>query len=220
MVREREGSSPAGEPPVVAVSNTKYVSGNPLARRLLRGFASQVGNLLEALCVRDVLEVGCGEGILLRRLSSPLAGCRLTAVDVAAGELVAARRNVPSAALSVASVYSLPFRATTFDLVLCSEVLEHLTEPERALEEIGRVGRRHFLFSVPNEPLWRVLNLCRGAYPRTLGNPPGHVRHWGRKGFLRLLAGRFEVEAVRCPLPWIVALCRRKDSAFATPGER
>jgi len=61
---------------------------------------------------------------------------------------------------------------------------------------------------VPREPIWRALNLARGKYVRDLGNTPGHLGHWSRRGFLELLGGRLEVVAVRTPLPWTMALCR------------
>ena len=40
----------------------------------------------------------------------------------------------------------------------------------------------HLLVSVPREPLWRALNVARGAYLRELGNTPGHVNHWSKRG--------------------------------------
>jgi hypothetical protein len=70
-----------------------------------------------------------------------------------------------------------------------------------------RVARRHLLVSVPREPLWRALNLARGAYVADLGNTPGHVNHWSRRAFERLLAGYGKVE-IRTPFPWTMALVR------------
>ena len=59
--------------------------------------------------------------------------------------------------------------------------------PEATLAEMARVARRHLLVSVPREPLWRGLNMARGAYLRDLGNTPGHVNHWSKRG-VRLAA--------------------------------
>jgi hypothetical protein len=73
---------------------------------------------------------------------------------------------------------------------------------------MARVAARWLLVSVPREPLWRALNLARGAYPRQLGNTPGHLHHVSRAGFHRLLAVRGEVVATRAPLPWTMALVR------------
>jgi hypothetical protein len=59
---------------------------------------------------------------------------------------------------------------------------------------------------VPREPLWRGLNLARGAYVQSLGNTPGHVNHWSRRGFVRLLARHGRVIEVRSPFPWTMLL--------------
>ncbi len=47
-----------------------------------------------------------------------------------------------------------------------------------------------------------------GQVPAGGGNTPGHLQHWSRAGFLRLVADYFEVVEVRTPLPWTMALCR------------
>ena len=40
----------------------------------------------------------------------------------------------------------------------------------------------------PREPLWRGLNIARGAYLKDLGNTPGHLNHWSKRGFVALLS--------------------------------
>ena len=57
------------------------------------------------------------------------------------------------------------------------------------LAEMARVSARHLLVSVPREPLWRALNVARGAYLRDLGNTPGHVNHWSKRGFVAAARG-------------------------------
>ncbi len=82
---------------------------------------------------------------------------------------------------------ALPFADDEFDLAAAIEVLEHVPDPEPTVAEMARVAKRHLLVSVPHEPLWRMLNVARGAYVRDLGNTPGHVNHWSRRGFVRML---------------------------------
>jgi SAM-dependent methyltransferase len=106
-----------------------------------------------------------------------------------------------------ASAFELPFPDGEFDLVLFLEVLEHLPAPRLALDEARRVCRGELVASVPREPIWRVLNLVRGAYWRRLGNTPGHLQHWGRRSFLRLLRERWIVRNVATPTPWLMARC-------------
>ena len=43
------------------------------------------------------------------------------------------------------------------------------------------------LLSVPKEPIWRICNMARGKYWKDLGNTPGHIQHWTKKKFCRMV---------------------------------
>ena len=87
-------------------------------------------------------------------------------------------------------------------------MLEHLDDPERALDVLAGLAKPWLIASVPREPLWRALNLARLSYVGELGNTPGHLNHWSRRDFVRFLTRRFEVIEVRSPTPWTMVLCR------------
>ena len=91
--------------------------------------------------------------------------------------------------------------------------MEHLDDPEAALDTVAALASPWAIISVPREPLWRVLNLARLKYVGELGNTPGHLHHWSRRGFARFVERRLEVVELHSPLPWTMALCR---SAGAT----
>ena len=59
-----------------------------------------------------------------------------------------------------------------------------------------------------SEPLWRILNVARGAYLKDLGNTPGHVNHWSKRAFVQLLSRYGDVVEVRSPFPWTMLLVR------------
>jgi ubiquinone/menaquinone biosynthesis C-methylase UbiE len=103
---------------------------------------------------------------------------------------------------------SLPFADDEFDLVSAIEVLEHLPDPEQALSDMARCAARHLLVSVPHEPRWRALNMARGAYVPQLGNTPGHLNHWSKRSFMRLLSRHGEIVEARSPFPWTMLLVR------------
>jgi SAM-dependent methyltransferase len=103
---------------------------------------------------------------------------------------------------------NLPFAAGEFDLACAIEVLEHVPDPEHTVSEMARCAQRHLLVSVPREPLWRMLNMARGAYWPTLGNTPGHLNHWSRRSFVKLLSRHGEVVELRSPFPWTMLLVR------------
>ncbi|MCC6752274.1 MAG: class I SAM-dependent methyltransferase [Deltaproteobacteria bacterium] len=179
----------------------KYHSRNPIARWLMDGFLHCVGSLYDRLEAHTVLEVGCGEGELCAHLSRRRPA-EFFGVDYSPAILEEARRRHPWLRLSAQSGSELAFPDKSFDLVVACEVLEHLPDPRLALAEIARVSRRFALLSVPREPLWRALNVARGAYVRDLGNTPGHLQHWSQAAFVRFVSSRMTVREVRAPLPW------------------
>jgi SAM-dependent methyltransferase len=192
----------------VPVGNTydKYGSSNPVARRLMRAFTSDLDDLLEIAAPASVLDVGCGEGVLTEQWADRFE--RVVGVDLEHPALRHewARRSRPNLEFHAAEAGALPFADRAFDLVCAIEVLEHLPDPAGALEEMARVARRALLVSVPREPLWRALNLLRGAYWRSLGNTPGHLNHWSARGLRTLVARYGAVAATRTPNPWTIVL--------------
>ncbi len=183
----------------------KYGTNNPVSRALMRGFLGTVTHLYERVAPATVLEVGCGEGHLAHHLVTRTARPkRFVACDVA---LCAASPGLDRLIeLRQASAYDLPFEDASFELVVCCEVLEHLSDPQRGLAEIARVSRRAVLVSTPREPLWRLLNIARARYLSDLGNTPGHVQHFSRRALERLASRSLHILALRTPTPWTVLL--------------
>jgi SAM-dependent methyltransferase len=129
-----------------------------------------------------VLEVGCGEGIVIQHLTRRHPRLRVDGIELDPAALARARARCPEARLLRGDGYALPVRAGSYDLVRCLEVLEHLQDPGRALDEILRVTRRGCLLSVPHEPFFRLGNLLRGKNLTRLGNPTDHVQLSARPG--------------------------------------
>jgi 2-polyprenyl-3-methyl-5-hydroxy-6-metoxy-1,4-benzoquinol methylase len=203
----------ADRPPAeVPTGNTfdKYGSRNPLVRRLMAGFEAALDELFGQAAPGSVLDVGCGEGVLTERWAQRVGTGRVVGIDLENPELRAqwAERRRGNLEFRAAGAERLPFAAGEFDLVAAIEALEHIEAHERTLAEMARVARRHLLVSVPHEPLWRGLNLARGAYVRALGNTPGHVNHFSKRAFVRLLGDYGEVVQVRSPFPWTMLLVR------------
>jgi 2-polyprenyl-3-methyl-5-hydroxy-6-metoxy-1,4-benzoquinol methylase len=196
----------------VPTGNTfdKYGSSNPVVRRLMSGFHGTLDDLWHRASPASVLDVGCGEGVLTVEWADRLGDRRIVGIDLDDPKLRAewARRRRPNLEFRVEEATRLSFRDDEFDLAAAIEVLEHVPEPEATLAEMARVARSHLLVSVPREPLWRGLNMARGAYWRDLGNTPGHVNHWSKRGFVSLLSRYGAVEEARSPFPWTMLLVR------------
>lgn len=189
----------------VPTGNTydKYASKNPIERKLMEGFFTALDASLPGIVPSRILEVGVGEGEVTERIASRWPDASIVGLDLPDPEL-AAHWDGRGFAPLFGDIGRLPFRDSEFDLVLAIEVLEHVPFPELALAEIARVARRHVVVSVPREPIWRAANLARGKYARELGNTPGHINHWGKRGFAELVGRRLDVLSVRTPFPWTV----------------
>ena len=195
----------------IVTGNTydKYGSSNPLVRRLMSGFERALDDLFDRAGAQSLLDVGCGEGVLVHRWAERLGETRrVVGIDLQEESIQAgwAERTAPNLEYRVMQAQNLPFKANEFDLATAIEVLEHVPDPEHTVSEMARCAERHLLVSVPREPLWRMLNMARGAYWSQLGNTPGHLNHWSRRSFVRLLSRHGDVAEVRSPFPWTMLL--------------
>lgn len=165
--------------------------------------------MVYSLAPTKIHEVGCGEGNLITRY---VDGKRqLIASDFSQQLILQAQQQyAPSGIIfKASSIYDLD-SSDSAPCVLCCEVMEHLEEPERALEKLTKLADPYLIISVPREPIWRVLNMARGAYLKDWGNTPGHLQHWSKKQFVEFLSSKFEILAVHSPFPWTMVLCKSK----------
>lgn len=186
----------------------KYETANPIQRWLIRHFLDRVTQLSVRVGPKSVLDAGCGEGFVHGHLGDRMPGdVMFTGLDLSREALSEGRRRGSRAALLNGSLTQLPFAGDSFDLVVCTEVLEHLSEPAPALDELCRVSGRFVLLSVPREPFFAGLNFMRGKNLRRLGSDDDHHQHWTRWGFLRFVRRRLRILAApQDTFPWTVVL--------------
>jgi ubiquinone/menaquinone biosynthesis C-methylase UbiE len=200
---------PAPETVGVVIGNhtRKYTARNPAIRLLTERWVAnldrtfgQVSRDRSGPPPESALEVGCGEGVIAARMQRRWD--QVVALDLPDAGLRADWRGVSGPRFLHASAHQLPFGDDQFDVVVAAEVLEHLPDPVTGLQEMARVSRRHLVLSVPREPVFRTCNLAAGRYVRDLGNTPGHLNHWSKRGFVRLVSQVAEVRDVTSPFPW------------------
>lgn len=193
----------------------KYDSRNPLKRYLVQNFLHNFGELAISTKLpknATIAEVGCAEGALIKHLLALFPKADFSACDLDTNEVEKARKNTNGLTVefSIQNAERLAkYKKASFDLVSCCEVLEHVENPEKALQELLRISRKYILVSVPNEPIWRILNFVTGKYIKNWGNTPGHLNHWSKSSFRSFLyAGNAKITVTKYPLPWQMYLLK------------
>ncbi|MER5768160.1 class I SAM-dependent methyltransferase [Streptomyces sp. NPDC001985] len=204
------GDAPRGlrefyENPAVPVA-----SGDARTLRQARMLAAALGPAAARPAV--VLDVGCGDGTAAATAAPLLAGHRIVGVDWSQDALRRARTRLPDVVRGELGTGRLPFRSGAVDAVLFSEVIEHLVDPDSALDELRRVLRPggHLMLSTPNLAAWynRALLLAgvqpvfsevslRGIHGRPGSEVVGHLRLCTARALRELVAASgFEVVRV------------------------
>lgn len=160
-----------------------YYGSAELAEWRRLGALDKVDNIRE-LCadtpIRSVLDVGCGDGSIIGRLSQIGFAETYTGVDISTSAIAAATaKNIDRARFATFDGDSLPFGAKEVDLVVLSHVVEHLEHPRNLLREAQRVGRQ-VIIEVPCEHTARL----RGDYQ---ADPVGHINYYTPTTIRRLL---------------------------------
>lgn len=188
----------------------KYLKSNFIIQKLIKNFYWSIERIISEIEVNKILEVGCGPGFSTQYLTKILNDKDFQASEYKLDLVKEAQKRNPEIKIQQESIYELKRTTDSFDLIIALEVLEHLENPDLALKELRRVTSKYCLLSVPNEPLWRILNICRLKYLKNFGNTPGHIQHWPKDKFTHLLSKYFYVKKIKMPLPWIIVLAEKR----------
>jgi SAM-dependent methyltransferase len=183
----------------------KYESTNPVVHYLVDRWLRRLVRVIGPVD-NSIVDIGVGEGYVGRRLT--LGGATFIGVDIQRGKLDAARAGNQSLKAIIADAGMLPIRDRAAEVVVCTEMLEHLTRPHDAVDELARVVRTRCVISTPWEPYFRIGNLARMKYVKAIGNYPEHVQWFSPRSLRRLLSRSFTDVRVRRCFPWLIATAR------------
>ena len=122
--------------------------------------------------LHSVLDVGCGDGYLCHILKSKKGIYNVTGIDISEKRIEMGKNLYKDCTFLAGDAYQIPFDDNSFDLVICSEAIEHLENPLRASKELERVARKYVLITVPNNE-----SLVKQSCPYCLKTffPDGHL---------------------------------------------
>ena len=144
-----------------------------------------------------VLDLGCGDG----RLSAFLRAGTLTVADTSEVALRRAEARLPDAeVVRVGPDEPLPFVDGEFELVLCTETIEHVRDVQLFLSEVRRVLRPGggLALTTPAHSRWTALLALVRGFESVFEPLSPHLRFFTRRSLAQLLdAMGFEVDSMR-----------------------
>jgi len=177
--------------------------------------------LLPAVGGVSILDVGCGNGAIAGRLAK--MGHKVTGVDLSEDGIVIARKAYPDVRFEVASAYDdLNPVVEKVDVVISSEVIEHLFYPQKYLDNVVDIIRPggSIILTTPYHGYLKNLALSVfGAWDKhhTVDWEGGHIKFFSEKTLSKMLiqAGCSNItfkNAGRAPWLWKSMVCRAEKS--------
>ena len=162
-----------------------------------------------------ILDIGCGDGkgVILIANCFNVDFYKIHGVDISDASLKACQNKFNVIKVDL-EIDELPFRDDTFDLVNCNQVLEHLRNYRKVMNDAIMVTKKggYILFGIPN--LSHLINrilLLFGLQPLCIAIDGPHIRGFTHKSFINLLRSFHQVEivdftgTVMYPLPYFLA---------------
>ena len=187
----------------------KYSNRNPIHRFTLCRFFDAVAEDVKDINPAQVLEFGCGEGLFLHELKKRgILFKHLIGIDLRHDALRHAKSLHPEYEFVEGNLLTWDYPGEGFDLVIASQVLEHLFNPEDFLNRLLLFSRKYLILTVPWEPWFRTMNLLRGRDILRLGNHPEHINLWSPGQFKDFVSKSVHIENAYTVFPFIVIKAR------------
>ncbi|MBI2106991.1 class I SAM-dependent methyltransferase [Candidatus Woesearchaeota archaeon] len=158
-------------------------------------YAKKGTRVYEASCLiqdcNKILDVGCGDGALYNIIKGRCKN--YYGVDISKTALSQIKDKKVNMRVVNINEEKLPFQDNFFDYVVCLDVIEHVFDPIKLIEEIFRVTKKEgfVIISTPNIRYYKhILKLIFGRFPKTSGDPEhydgGHLHYFTYKDIIEI----------------------------------
>ena len=133
-----------------------YNSSNLLVRYVHVKRLDTIAQMIPPQGNLKILDAGCGEGHLIDKLHRKNSEASYYGIDIAEPAMRRFKERCPYAELRTMDLITIGFEDEFFDIIICSEVLEHIHEYETVTAEMGRTLKKggNLIITFPNERLW------------------------------------------------------------------
>ncbi len=145
-----------------------YNSKNPFIKYVHFGRLKKIAELVPKKTNMKILDAGCGEGHLLFETSKFIdSSNKLYGIDILDVALKKAKERVKDGDFSLQNLENLKIKDNLFDVIMCTEVIEHIPNYKKVISELKRVLKKDglLIISFPNENLWTICRFFLGRRP-------------------------------------------------------
>jgi len=196
----------------------KQIYNNPnrlvrwISRKRIKTICKMINKFSTGYSTSYILDVGCEDCFLFDNLQN---SAMKVGLDFLSEPLFDANNNY---LLVEGDANLLPFKNNTFDVTICSETLEHVTDPPKVLKEISRVTKNYSILSVPDDDVIlnakKMVKMFNKKSLEDLSNEkvPEHINSWKSKEFIDLVKQYFDIQKIKLlPLKIItIVVCKPK----------
>lgn len=148
---------------------THYFSKNSFERYIWNQKILTVKAMLEEIDIKNVVDIGCGDGILSEIVRSDI---KYTGIDISPTQIENAKRNMKNRSKKntdfiIGDVIQSPFKDQEFEAGMVCDVMEHVIDFNNFIQELKRIikNKGYLIISIPNEPLLQLARLATFRFP-------------------------------------------------------
>lgn len=126
----------------------------------------------------ELLDVGCGQGHITTKIKSHFPSMNISGMDVSLKAISYANDNYNGIDFIVGNAYDTPYSNDFFDIVICNNTWEHLTDPAKLAQNIHRILKPGGIFIISTPSRYRISNLIKAMFGKKVSINKHHITEY------------------------------------------
>jgi ubiquinone/menaquinone biosynthesis C-methylase UbiE len=125
-----------------------------------------------------VLDVGCGQGHITSKIKEKFPTINISGLDISLTAIEYAHQRHKGIDFIVGDVYSPPYSEAFFDIIICNNTWEHITDPVRMLNTLHKILKKRGVIIMSTPSRYRTSNLLKSLLGRSVSINEHHVTEY------------------------------------------